>query len=98
MGLLRLLTNRHAMGADVITQAKAWEVYDRIHVDSRVHFLIEPVGIEPVWRRFAKMPQAAPNLWTDAYLQAFAYLKELCLVSFDKGFLRTSGVDTLVLP
>ena len=97
MGLLRLLTNRRVMGADVLTQAEAWGVYQRIRQDSRVHFLSEPAGLEQQWRRFSSQPQPATNLWTDAYLLAFARLRDLRVVSFDKGFERFTDPQTLVL-
>ena len=37
------------------------------------------------------------NLWTDAYLAAFAKCAELRLVTFDKGFTRFPGLDALIL-
>jgi len=39
LALLRLLTNRTAMGADVRTMAGAWEVYDQCCLDDRIAFL-----------------------------------------------------------
>src|ERR1035441_4860858 len=46
MGLLRLLTNRHAMGIDVLNQIEAWKAYRRLASDGRIRFLAEPLGIE----------------------------------------------------
>jgi len=51
MGCLRLITNRHVMGADVVTQKEAWQVYQNLSKDQRVTFLHEPSGIEDGWRR-----------------------------------------------
>jgi toxin-antitoxin system PIN domain toxin len=46
MGLLRLLTNRRALGADVLEMAEAWSVYHRMTADSRIQLLAEPAGIQ----------------------------------------------------
>jgi len=37
------------------------------------------------------------NLWTDAYLAAFAQLLDLSLVSFDKGFSQRLDFSVLTL-
>lgn len=97
MGLLRLLTNRHVMGVDVLSQAGAWRVYHKVRADSRTAILAEPPGIEPVWQRLSQAGEAAASSWTDAYLQAFAALKELTVVSFDRGFRRFLDPEPLVL-
>lgn len=47
--------------------------------------------------RFCNAGQTSPNLWTDAYLAAFAKSGGLRLVSFDRGFTRFSGLALLVL-
>jgi predicted nucleic acid-binding protein len=88
MGLLRLLTNHHAMGIDVVGQVKAWHVYEELMRDFRVRFVPEPAGLEQRWQQFTRGSRPATNLWTDAYLAAFAQLRDLCLVSFDEGFSR----------
>ncbi len=97
MGLLRLLTNQHVMGADLFTQARAWDVYQDLNRDSRVHFLEEPAAIEALWQQLTKKSQPATNLWTDAYLQAFAQLKDLEVVTFDHGFRRFTGPEAVIL-
>ena len=97
MGLLRLLTNRHAMGDDLVNQSEAWRVYRRMAADPRIPFLAEPAGIEPAWQRLTQLHAAAARLWTDAYLQAFAELKDLQVVSFDRDFLRFPAPPALIL-
>ena len=42
MGLLRLLTNRKVMGANVLTPAEAWRVYASLCDDDRVQYAEEP--------------------------------------------------------
>jgi toxin-antitoxin system PIN domain toxin len=38
MGFLRLTTNRHVMGADVVTQKEAWQVIKNFRATSASHF------------------------------------------------------------
>lgn len=91
MGLLRLLTNARVMGADVIGQSAAWDVYLQLMSDSRVRFLSEPADIEAAWRKLTRKAHPATNVWTDAYLLAFADLSELQVVTFDQAFRRLAG-------
>jgi len=97
MGLLRLLTNRHAMGGDVLDIAQAWRVYHRMTLDLRILFLAEPAGIQQAWERLTQRAPAATHLWTDTYLQAFAGLKDLRVVSFDEDFRRFPEPPALIL-
>jgi len=97
MGLLRLLTNRHAMGVDVPTQIEAWKVYKRLASDGRIQFLPEPLGIEAAWYQLTVSGQPATNAWTDAYPQAFGRLRGAQVVTFDRGFSRFSEYEALVL-
>jgi hypothetical protein len=41
LSFLRLLTNVHVMGKDVLSSAQAWGVYDEWRTDDRVVFLTE---------------------------------------------------------
>ena len=97
MGLLRLVTNRHVMGADVLTQSEAWRVYRRLAGDGRIQFLSEPLGIEAAWHELTAGRQPATNMWTDAYLQAFGRLTDAQVVSFDRGFSRFGEPKALIL-
>jgi toxin-antitoxin system PIN domain toxin len=97
MGLLRLVTNRHAMGLDVLTQIEAWKVYRRLASDARVQFLSEPLGIETAWHELTGSRQPATSVWTDAYLQAFGRLSDAQVVSFDRGFSRFGEPEALIL-
>ena len=97
MGLLRLLTDPKVMGAGVLNQPAAWQVYDRMRSDVRVGFAVEPPGLEKVWRAETRSARAGHRRWTDAYLFAFARTRELRLVSFDKGFRHREDAETIVL-
>ena len=94
LGFLRLITNRHVMGADLVTQKEAWQIYQTISRDHRITFLPEPNGIETEWQRLTQGNTAATNVWTDAYLRAFAVIRNLQIVSFDKG-MRGGGATIL---
>ena len=88
MGLLRLLTNRKVMGANVLTASAAWDVYSALGKDHRVQYAAEPLQLEEFWRDATRRHTTSPNFWTDAYLSAFASAAGLSVVTFDRGFAR----------
>jgi len=95
MGLLRLLTNKHVMGVDVLRPGEAWRAYEGIMRDSRMRFVDEPSGFEAIWKSLMKA--SGPGAWTDAYLMAFAKAHGLHVVTFDKGFERFGDARTIIL-
>jgi predicted nucleic acid-binding protein len=86
LSLLRLLTTEAVMGAEVMTQAEAWNVYDLWLSDSRVVFLEEPVNLDVPFRRLSRQKHANPKTWSDSYLAAFATAAGLRFVTFDRAF------------
>lgn len=82
------------MGKDeVLTQARAWGVYDQWCNDPRVLFLEEPASIERVFRSITTQSRPAARDWADSYLLAFASAADLRLVTLDKGLrLRDSAI------
>jgi len=97
MGLLRLLTNSHVMGADVLPARDAWKVFDRLTNERNIFFAAEPPGLDSVWREFTPSSQSGPNFWTDAYLAAFARATGYTLVTFDRGFARYRNIPIEIL-
>jgi hypothetical protein len=97
MGFLRLLTNEHVMGKQVASAEAAWKIMDRLLRNPDIHFEPEPIGVENVWREFTELPQSGPNLWTDAWLAAFALTTGLTLVTFDRGFSRYGQIRHQIL-
>jgi len=85
LGLLRLLTTSAVMGADVLTQRQAWQVYDAFLKDGGARFLHEPRTVEESFRRLSRLASASPKDWGDSYLAAFAVESGARLVTFDKG-------------
>ena len=84
LGLLRLLTNRSAMGEDVLTQAEAWEAFDELLANPGNQMMEEPRGIDSLFRQHTSRDEASTKQWADGYLAAFAEAAELTLVTFDR--------------
>ena len=97
MGFLRLLTNRHVMGNEVLVPTEAWSVFERLTGDPRIVFVVEPLDVEPVWKKITRIMPNGRGLWTDAYLAAVALLHDLRVVSFDKVFRHIADLDAVVL-
>jgi uncharacterized protein len=96
-GFLRLLTNSHVMGPNVLPSAEAWKTYDAFFQDGRVRFLGEPGHLEGAWRGQTSGHRMGHNFWTDAYLAAFASAADLTLVTFDVAFAGRKDVSVRVL-
>ncbi len=85
MALLRLVSNRAVMGADVLTRRAAWEVVEALLTDPRIRLVQEPEGLEPLWLAFSKRDDLSHLLWTDDYLAAFAQAAGAEFVTFDRA-------------
>jgi uncharacterized protein len=97
LAFLRHLTNKAIMGGHVLGPAAAWEKLEQFRNLPEVEFLAEPPGLDERLRDYCSLGRTSPNLWTDAYLAAFARCAGVRLVSFDQGFSRFSGVELLTL-
>ncbi len=97
LGVLRLLCTPQIMGTDVLTPKAAIEAFGALEDDDRIVFAAEPEGIDDVLKRFTARCATTPNLWSDAYLAAFAKQAGLKLVSFDRGFAKFPGLDFIRL-
>lgn len=97
MAFLRHTTNPAVMGPHVLTQARAWQEYERLIERDEIVFLPEPNGLEIRWRDYTNARQSAHQTWADAYLAAFARGHGLRLVTFDRGMEKYEGTDVLVL-
>ena len=96
-GFLRLATNPKAFGADAVTLADAWRLYDTFLGDPRISFTVEPDGIEPIWRGYTQHQSFSPKVWNDAFLAAFARAADYQLITFDKGFSQYARVKCTIL-
>lgn len=97
LGFLRLLTNRHVMQEEVLSPAAAWEANQSIRQNPKVGFAVELAGFPEVWRAPGATLASSPNLWTDAYLAAFARENSFTLVTFDQKLPMQTGARALVL-
>jgi len=84
------------MRDEVMTQPKAWAIYDRWLDDPRVEFVNEPIEIETRFRALTRLRQPATKDWADSYLAAFATSGQLTLVTFDRG-LRSKTQSSILL-
>lgn len=96
-GFLRLLTNQHVMKQNALSAARAWQVYDELRTDSRIHFAPEPRGLDVLRRSATRVHHSGANFWTNAYLSAFAESAGYTLVTFNRGFRRFAGVRVHLL-
>ena len=97
LAFLRHLTNKSVMGRQTLTPAAAWRKCAEFLALPEVRLIAEPAGLDEQLGRFCDLGRTSPNLWTDAYLAAFASCAGLRLVSFDQGFSKFAGLDSLIL-
>jgi toxin-antitoxin system PIN domain toxin len=99
LGLLRLLTNEQVMGADVLTQRKAWQAYHRWLEDARIGLHDEPdsARLETLFEELSTRSRPSTKLWADAYLAAFARTAGLTLVTFDRALRAMPSVPVEIL-
>jgi len=79
------------------TDRTAWNLVDAVGSQEPVGYLDEPAGLEPTLREFTATQPRWPELWTDAYLAAFARTTGTRLTTFDRGFRRFAGLDLELL-
>jgi toxin-antitoxin system PIN domain toxin len=97
LGFLRLLTNKYVMQDEVMTPDDAWQAYRVVRLDRRIGYLAEPDELSETWQAFTEGPLSSPNLWTDAYLCAFAHAARLTLVTFDAKIPTREDVSCVLL-
>jgi uncharacterized protein len=97
LGFLRLLTNKHVMQDEVMSPDKPWQAYRVLRLDRRIGYAAEPNELPETWQAFTEGPRTSPNLWTDAYLCAFANAARLTLVTLDAKIPAREDVSCLLL-
>ena len=96
-GFLRLATNPSLFGDEAVTTSRAWRCYDLFLLDERIHFSLEPPGLESFWREYTRRRKYSHRIWSDAYLVAFAKASGREVVTFDKGFRHYKGTSATIL-
>ena len=98
LGFLRLLTKIEVMnqcGAVPLSNDEAITFLTNLQCDPAVSRSDEPPGTRSLWLELAAFSRPAPNVWTDAYLAAFAISLRAEFVTFDQGFRsREVGTET----
>ena len=102
LGFLRLVTQKAVMNqcsAMPLTNAEAVEFLASVYEDPAVSRADEPPATRSLWLELAARSQAAPNIWMDAYLAAFAIALSAEMITFDRGFTtyQKRGLSLLVL-
>lgn len=92
---LRLVTTAAAMNGHPLTNDAAWRLHDRFYEDSRIILFPEPPEAERFFRSQAASGVAAPKLWADAWLLAFAQAAGGTVITFDRA-LAQRGAHCLV--
>jgi len=64
--------------------------------DERIRFVPEPGGLEAEWQKRTTGNTSAPQVWTDAYLAAFADAAGMRLVTLDRAIVSMAK-DALLL-
>jgi hypothetical protein len=97
MGFLRLSTNPKVFPLDALPLDEAWRAYDELLRDERVAYADEPEEIESAWRNATRRKTFSTNLWSDAYLAAFARAADWEVVTFDRGFSQFKDLRHTIL-
>ena len=66
LGFLRLATNPLVFAEEALTLQDAWGCFDRFLEDSRIEFVLEPLGLEHFFRQYTADPSYSPKIWNDA--------------------------------
>ncbi len=99
LGLLRLLGNKTAMGRSVLTPRESTAIWRALTQDPRIALAFEePAGLEQSLLSLASARTYRRDLWTDAYLAAFAMASGMGVATFDRGFRDFKGLPVTLLP
>ena len=88
LGLLRILTNKDAMGSDVMTQSEAWQTYDLFFRNPNTFLVEEPAGLDRRFRDHTDRDEISPKQWADGFLAAFSEATGYTFVTFDKALAK----------
>jgi toxin-antitoxin system PIN domain toxin len=85
LGLFRLLSSQAVLKEDTLDQNQCWSVFDRWIDSDAVLLAQEPPNLDSALRARTSASLAAPKMWADDYLAAFAEVANLTLVTFDRA-------------
>lgn len=96
-GLLRTLSNQKAVAGEALTFDEAWRQYHSLRALPEVVYALETPASDPYLTRWISGSVFTPRMWTDAHLAALAKAYDYRLVTFDRDFLRFTGLNVLLL-
>lgn len=97
---LRLVTTpaiQKCYGSEPISNALAWDRWTSLVAMPQVIFLGEPPNLQRQWAAYARLATAAPKIWMDAYLAAFAVAYGIPLLTLDTDFLSFEALEVRVV-
>ena len=97
IGLVRILSNPHAIGGKPLSVSDAWTMYLSWRRQREVSYLHEPRGHEIVLARYVANNLVNRRTWSDGQLAAVAQSAMVRLVTFDSDFNRFEGLSFLHL-
>jgi toxin-antitoxin system PIN domain toxin len=97
MGLVRVTSQPHTFDGKPLPPNEAWGNYLRWVALPHVRLSPEPDGVDRLISDWSRSNLVSQRGWTDVYLAAFAVIRGLRLVTFDRGFEKYPGVELLLL-
>jgi uncharacterized protein len=95
-GFFRLLSQHGPTRGNPISTSACWDLYAQLRAKPQTAYLNEPAGVDEAWQALTTTKFVSPNLWMDAYLQAFAELSGLKIITFDRALAKASGGECLL--
>ena len=96
LGFLRLATHRSVLSRP-LSNAEAWDIYRQYLAEADVCFVHESPAAEGEFQKLTSQSPFSSQLWTDAWLAAFAKSAGCRIVSFDSDFEVFPDLDFLHL-
>ena len=93
LALLRHLTHKAILGEEALTNSRAMALVDQLLQSPSIRLVAEPTGVQERLRLYGESNTKSPQIWTDAYLAAFALAGGMRFATFDRGFKRFKGLD-----
>ena len=97
LGFVRVSSTKAALGDQALSVQDAWRGYQRFKEMQETIFMHEPANCESVLEELSMANTFRRDMWTDAYLAAFAMTGGLRLVTFDSDLKRFRGLHLLRL-
>jgi predicted nucleic acid-binding protein len=81
------------LGEEALTNYRALALVELLLKSPSIRLTPEPTGTHEQFILYGKTNTKSPQLWTDAYLAAFASAGGMQFATFDKGFKKYQGLN-----